>query len=436
MKLEIGNFYVKDIVFGDSTSFSNGILTVNEREAIQALNPDGLLKNVKLHVAHPGESIRILPIKEVVEARVRPDGRATFPGYTGGMAMSGNGVVYALKNMAVTAVGKYAGVGDGMLDMSGKAAELTHLSSLIHLCFTAENIDPSEDGEQYKTNSNYRLGAHLLAQYVAGAVLGQEPSAWETFDFDQNVSDTLPRVGLVLQISSAFVKKAGYSTILYGSDCMYLVPTILHPTEVLDGALCSDSLFYASFKECTYDYQNFPILKELYAEHGKSLNLVCLILDVNDAMVDKKERASNRIAAIAELMKLDSAIVIGTGNGHSEIDFFTTIIKLEEKHVKCVGVCQESPGHGGGMQSKVMLDSRADAIVSVGCDHTVMELPPMETIIGDLYSIGRDLYPGAWAYDAELGPSLREDHSLIIDSLMILGHDGNLGDSHKTVKNF
>ena len=36
-KLEIGNFHVKDIVFGDKTSYKDGVLTVNKEEAIAAL---------------------------------------------------------------------------------------------------------------------------------------------------------------------------------------------------------------------------------------------------------------------------------------------------------------------------------------------------------------------------------------------------------------
>ena len=40
MKLEIGNIHVRDICFGDETSYNNGILTVNKDEAIGVLNKD------------------------------------------------------------------------------------------------------------------------------------------------------------------------------------------------------------------------------------------------------------------------------------------------------------------------------------------------------------------------------------------------------------
>lgn len=437
MKLEIGNFYVKDIVFGDKTSYKDGILTVNQKEAVEALNPEGNLKNVELYIVRPGEKTRILPIKEIVEARVRPDGRALFPGQTGQMALSGDGKIYALKNMAVTAVGVYAGNGDGMLDMDGPAAELTYFSEMMHLCFKAENTDDSENVyNPYKKNTYYRLGAQLLAEYIGKAVLGQEPQEWEIFDNTTEGAADLPRVAMVLQISAAFVKEPGFVCRLYGQDVINLVPTMLNANELLDGALCADTLFFASFKLYTYDYQNMPLIKELYAEHGKSLNFVGVFLDVNPAVADLKVRASDRIAVMAQMMKLDGAVVVNTGNGHSEIDFFTTIIKLEEAGVKCVGQCMESPGHGGGMQSKVMLDARADAIVSTGADHVVLNLPAMDKVIGEIDSVNHDGYPGAWAYDPEYGPSLHEDGSLVVDSLIIAGHDGNAGWSHKVCKSY
>lgn len=437
MRLEIGNFYVKDIVFGDKTSFHDGILTVNEGEAIKALNPDGNLKNVKLHIVKPGEEARILPIKEIVEPRMRLDGRAVFPGLTGEMALSGSGIVYAMKGMAVTAVGEYASAGDGMLDMCGYPAKLTHFAKLMHLCFTAQNTDPSEDNSDvYKKNTFYRLGAHLLADYIGKTLMGQEPEDREIFDNDVPVNPELPRVAMVLQLSAAFVKEPGLVNRLYGQDVIHLVPTMLNPNEVLDGALTGDTLFFGSFKLYTYDYQNMPMIRELYAEHGKTLNFTAVFLDVNPPVADLKVRASERITVLADLMDIDAAIVMGTANGHSEIDFFTTIIKLEGAGVKCVGHCMESPGHGGGMQSKIMLDARADAIVSDGADHVILNLPPMKRIIGNLQTIGRDGFPGSWAYDPEYGPSLHEDGSLVVDSLMIAGHDGNAGWSNKTCKSY
>ena len=40
MKLEIGNFYVRDIVFGNELSLKDGVLTVNKEEALDYIRQD------------------------------------------------------------------------------------------------------------------------------------------------------------------------------------------------------------------------------------------------------------------------------------------------------------------------------------------------------------------------------------------------------------
>lgn len=146
MKLEIGHFSVKDVRFGEKNAFADGILTVNREEAIEALNKDGKLKNVSLHIARPGDSTRIIPVKAAAGVRCRPDGRCVFPGYMGEVAQAGSGVTYALDGMCVLGAGLHSRQGmNGMVDMSGPAAEMSPYAKLINLVFVAENADPKED---------------------------------------------------------------------------------------------------------------------------------------------------------------------------------------------------------------------------------------------------------------------------------------------------
>jgi Glycine/sarcosine/betaine reductase component B subunits. len=85
MKLEIGNFYVKDVLFGEETSYKDGILTINKEDALAFIKEDEHITDVDIEIAKPGENTRIVPVKEAAEPRVRPDGRSTFPGVTGGI---------------------------------------------------------------------------------------------------------------------------------------------------------------------------------------------------------------------------------------------------------------------------------------------------------------------------------------------------------------
>lgn len=105
MKLEIGHFSVRDVRFGEETALADGILTVNREEAIAELNKDKKLKNVELHIVHPGDSVRIIPAKAMCAVRYRPDGRCLFPGYTGEVSQAGEGLIYALDGVGVLAAG-------------------------------------------------------------------------------------------------------------------------------------------------------------------------------------------------------------------------------------------------------------------------------------------------------------------------------------------
>jgi len=436
MKLEIGNFRVKDVTLGDETSFKNRILTINEEEAIAALNPEGKLKNVKLHIAKPGESVRILPIKEIVEARVRPDGRAVFPGDTGATKAAGEGKIYALKGMAVIAVGKYGGWEEGILDMSGPGAELTHYSRFINVCFTAEDADPAVDQGQHQ-NLNFRKGAKLLGEYLGKTVEKLKPDDWEVYEIDERAEDNgLPRVALIMQLNS-FYETLGFDDTFYGLDVMFMIPPLVHPNEVLDGALCSGAICLSGYRAFTFDYQNHPLIKSLYAEHGKTLNFVGVILSMIGQTLERKERGIIRVAQTAAMMRCDGAIFTEPGVSNADIDLFNGIIRLEEKGIKCVAVTDEDTGRNGRNDpSKVMLDRRVDAIISTSNAAQIIELPVMERIIGDLDSVIRDAYPGSWAQNPDYGPSLRSDGSIIIDSSCYTGNGGVVGWSNKTCKNF
>lgn len=434
-KLEIGNFHVKDIVFGDKTSYKDGVLTVNKEEAIAALNPEGKLKNVELQIARPGESVRILPIKAAVEPRARADGRATFPGYTGPMAECGEGVLYALKDMSVMAVGKYGGWMEGIVDMSGPGAELTNYAKVINLCFVAENTDPNEDAGSQHKNLNFRIGAHLLAQYLGKAVLGQEPDDWERFELTDVSDKHLPKVALITMLSS-FYELPDFDDVFYGVDVRLMLPTIAHPNELLDGALCSSSLIPAGNHSSTYDYQNFPILKRLYEEHGKTIDFVGVIFSTMGMTLEKKDRNAIRLIEIASLLHCDGIIFSQQCSGNPDVDFFKGLVGMEARGIKTVGMTSECCGRDGTTQVKVVLDPKADAIVSTGNADQILELPAMERIIGDLESVRRDSYPGCWDDDPQRGPSLRPDGSIIMDATSYLNHDGQIGWSNKTCKSF
>ena len=71
MELHIGNFYVKDIKFGDKTKFENSTLTINKEEALSIVKEDNHITEADIIIVKPGDMVRIVPVKEAIEPRCR-----------------------------------------------------------------------------------------------------------------------------------------------------------------------------------------------------------------------------------------------------------------------------------------------------------------------------------------------------------------------------
>lgn len=441
MKLEIGNFEVKDVVFGGKTFFENSVLTINKEETIEFIKEDSHIKSVEIEIAKPGEDTRILPVKEAVEPRVRVDGRALFPGVTGELAPAGEGRLHALKGISVLGVGKtWGSFGDGMIDMGGEGQKYTLFGSLINVCLVIETDEEFEYHEQQKKNHAIRWASHLFAEYLGKTVKDLEPEALESFELPavrnrEESVEKLPSVVLVLQPQSQ-MEEMGYNDLVYGWDLNHFVPTLIHPNEVLDGALISGSFMPSSSKWATYDMQNFPTLKEIYKEHGKSLNFLGVILSNLNVSLEQKERSAIFVAQLAKSLGADGAIVTEEGYGNPDTDYIRCIVALEDVGVKVVGISNECTGRDGASQPLVVLDEKADALVSTGNVSTLINLPPAAKVIGCLESLARDGLSGGWADDEILGPSVREDGSIIMENNAMFCGDQISGWSTKTMKEF
>lgn len=441
MKLQIGNFQVKDVVFGEKTGFADGVLTIHKEEAIDFLRQDPHITSADIEIAKPGEDVRIVPVKEAAEPRVRTDGRALFPGVTGDLAPCGEGKLHALKGISVLGVGRHWGsFGDGLIDMSGEGQKYTLFGSLINVCLVLDDDAEEEHREQQKKNHAIRWATHRFAEYLGQTVKDLTPDEIETYELppvlkrEASVRE-LPSVVLVLQPQSQ-MEEMGYNDLVYGWDLNHFVPTFMHPNEVLDGALIGGSFMPASSKWATYDMQNFPTIRELYKEHGKTLNFLGVIMSNLNVSLEQKERSAIFVAQIAKSLGADGAIVTEEGYGNPDADYIRCIVALEDVGVKVVGISNECTGRDGASQPLVVLDEKADALVSTGNVSTLIELPPAAKVIGELEALGRDGLSGGWADDEILGPSVREDGSIIMENNAMFCGDRIAGWSEKTMKEF
>ena len=441
MKLKIGNFYVKDIIFGETTKFEQGILQINKEEALRVVYEDENITDADLIIAKPGDKVRIVPVKEAIEPRYRVEGGPVFPGVTGELMQAGNGATYALKNSSVLVVGKkWGGFQDGLIDMSGEGAKYTLFSELLNICLVADTNEDFEKNEQQKKNKALRWAGMRLSEYLGKTVANLEPEDIEVYELNPLTKRTekenmLPNVAFVMQPQSQ-MEEMGYNDLVYGWDANHMLPTFMHPNEILDGAVISGSFMPCSSIWSTYDFQNYPMIKRLYEEHGNTINFVGVIMSNLNVALEQKERAALFVAQIAKSLGVDAAVVAEEGYGNPDADFIACIVALENAGIKTVGVTNECTGRDGASQPLVTLDQKADAIVSCGNVSELIILPPMETVIGDLESLARDGLSGGWGNDEILGSSVREDGSIIMENNAMFCGDRVSGWSTKTMVEF
>ena len=441
MKLNLANFHVKEIRFGDKTQFAGGVLTVNREEALAVVREDEHITEAELHIVNPGDEVRMVPVKEAVEPRFRVAGGPVFPGVTGKLLQAGNGTTNCLKDMSVLVVGKhYGGFQDGLIDMSGEGAKYTYYSQLKNLVLVADTDEEFERHEQQKKNHALRWAGMRLAEYIGACTKDLTPDDTDVYEMApvtkrDAATNALPSVVLVLQPQSQ-MEEMGYNDLNYGWDCNHMLPTFMHPNEVLDGAMISGSFMPCSSKWSTYDFQNFPVLRRLYDQHGKSLNFLGVIMSNLNVALDQKERSALFVAQMAKSLGADSAIVAEEGYGNPDTDFTACIVALEDVGVKTVGLTNECTGRDGASQPLVSLDEKSDAIVSCGNVSSLIRLPAMKTVLGELEALGRDGLSGGWGNDELLGPSVRPDGSIIMENNAMFCGDQVVGWSKKTMVEF
>ena len=183
-RLEMGHIYIKDIQFAAESKIEDGILYVN-KEAVEAVAlEDEHIKSVSFDIARPGESVRITPVKDVIEPRVKVEGRGgVFPGVINKVDTVGEGKTYALKGMAVVTAGKIVGFQEGIIDMTGVGAQYTPFSKTLNLVMVCEPVDniKQHDYEKAVRFAGFRVAVYLGE--LARDLTPDETKVYETINF-------------------------------------------------------------------------------------------------------------------------------------------------------------------------------------------------------------------------------------------------------------
>jgi len=419
MRLELGKIFIKDIQFASESKIENNVLYVNKDELRKAIWDDEAIVSVEFDIAKPGESVRITPVKDVIEPRVKVEGRGgIFPGVLSKVDTVGEGKTIALKGMAVVTTGKIVGFQEGIVDMTGPGAEYTPFSKLNNLVIIAE---PAEGIKQHEHEKAVRFIGFKAAKYLgelARNLQPEETKVYETKPLLEQIAQypDLPKVGYVYMLQTQGLL---HDTYVYGVDAKQIVPTILYPTEIMDGAIVSGNCVSACDKNPTYVHLNNGVIEELYEKHGKEINFLGVIITNENVYLADKERSSNWTAKFTKYLGLDAAIVSQEGFGNPDTDLIMNCKKIEGKGVKTVIITDEYAGRDGASQSLADADVAANAVVTgVNANETIV-LPKMDKVIGTLDYV--DIIAGG--FDG----SLREDGSIMVELQAITGATNELG---------
>jgi len=428
MRLELGKIFIKDIQFASESKIENNVLYVNKDELRKAIWDDEAIVSVEFDIAKPGESVRITPVKDVIEPRVKVEGRGgIFPGVLSKVDTVGEGKTIALKGMAVVTTGKIVGFQEGIIDMTGPGAEYTPFSKLNNLVIIAE---PAEGIKQHEHEKAVRFIGFKAAKYLgelARNLQPEETKVYETKPLLEQIAEypDLPKVGYVYMLQTQGLL---HDTYVYGVDAKQIVPTILYPTEIMDGAIVSGNCVSACDKNPTYVHLNNGVIEELYEKHGKEINFLGVIITNENVYLADKERSSNWTAKFTKYLGLDAAIVSQEGFGNPDTDLIMNCKKIETEGVKTVIVTDEYAGQNGASQSLADADPKADAVVTGGNANQLITLPKLDKVIGHIDVV--NVIAGG-NHD-----SLKEDGTIEVEIQAITGATNETGFGYLTAKTY
>lgn len=385
MILELGQIPVKDIAWGKKTLLEGGVLRIHREELIEKTRgDDSRLASVEADIARPGESVRIIPVKDVIEPRVKVEGRGgMFPGLIAGVETVGGGRTHVLRGCAVVTAGRIVGFQEGLIDMSGPGARYSAFSKLLNVVLS---LDVKDGLSRHEHEEALRLAGLRAAVYLGEAGRSAKPDHLERFATRPSVNpqeragDHPGVVYLYMLLSQGLL----HDTYLYGQDLKNLLPTLIMPTEVMDGAIVSGNCVSACDKNTTYHHQNNPVIHELLKRDGIDLRFLGTVVANCNVTLQDKQRSAEFAAKLVRLLGADGAVITKEGFGNPDADAMIYCALLEDRGIRTVMLTDEFAGVDGASQSLADTTSQADAVVSTGNANERITLPPMEKVIGDI----------------------------------------------------
>jgi len=388
MKLELGTFPVKDVQFSNQTSYNNGVLEVNKDELVTLVLEDRRIESAGLDVAFPGEQTRIVRIRDAVEPRIKVSGPGcVFPGILGPVETVGKGRTHRLSGVTVMPSADYrptilsgtAAQSSGVVDMWGSVAQVTPFGSTINIVPVLKLVDSVSELEAHAAiqSAEFKL-AHRLAETTRDLI----PENIEVYELTQ-ADPTLPRVVYILSFLSWWHNPHS-QVAYYGLSIRESMPFFIHPNELFDGVVTTDTRHGHGRKATTWHWMNQPVVYRLLKEHGRRLNFLGVILQRTRYEAELGKQVSGEcVSQMAKLLGADGVIITRTtASGANYEDVMMTLQACERKDIKTVLLGPEWGSSDGTELSFPLYVPEATAIVSTGIHESEIKLPVPTKVIG------------------------------------------------------
>ncbi len=395
MDLVLGTFPVAHVALGSPAGWTAGRLVIDPARVRALVLEDPRIRGVAVDVVMPGEPARIIHVRDVIEPRIKIEGPGhTYPGICGHPVETvGGGVTFRYAGFGVLVASEalphirrtVSAATDSLIDMSGPGA-VTVYSTLRYLALTLET---TPDLELTAWNEALLGAGHRVAADLAGLLRGQAPPEEARFALGRPAAD-LPRVVHVHTLNASMVP--GIGTGIYGYT-RHALPVVLHPNEILDGAIAGDAVVTYPGK-CTWLHVNNPVLQALYARDGTDLSWVGSIVSrTRWGSLAEKQLSAYQTAKTAQMLGAQGALVTWNHGGNDLIEVMLTIQGLEragitttfltiESDIKVVRMTPELAETGSSEPPLLFSVPEARGIVSTGTLAPAETLPPMARVVG------------------------------------------------------
>ena len=368
MQLQLDFVDVKDIRFGDRTCVIDNVLYINKAEAEKLLTEDPKMASVSVDITYPQEKTRIVNIQDVVEPRckVTPEG-SDFPGYLSKIQAAGTGITRVLRGTAIVLCNPDTNRQfSSFMDMGGQIGKISKFAKMPLVVLTVRK--PESITDHWEFDFAIRQASFRLSVYLAKAAAGHPVTETKTYihDFKNLPRDSkLPRIAYYYQMYTPQYDHQGISEpFFYGTEVRHILPTIIHPNEVLDGGI----VCYMPTKSLTtHAIQNHAMITELYDRHGKDLIFCGVIAGAAHMDPVQRERRAMIASGIAKnVMNADGVVLTKIHGGMVHMDLALIAEACEKKGMKSTLFHQGLINAGTLADNALFKSDVLDAVIYMG----------------------------------------------------------------------